>query len=197
MCPTPRKCREMDLCWPVSTLQAQYHNMKRFLFWPAQLSQCRLASVSPNIYLAKIKSRNEIAALDPFDTRCASSMRKLTCFGMSSQHTHQTGHNSWAPESTVIQAASGCWADVLAGHSRSVTMLRLQVSFALSSVRPDETAIFWASFTMLFYRDCSNCTTCRCSSIWRIFADFFSIWLVAAAVDKCHVVLTVPTEVRH
>ena len=61
--------------------------MTRFLLWHAQLSHCRLASVPPNPYLAKIKSRNEVTAFDPFDTRCASSMRKLTCFGMASQHT--------------------------------------------------------------------------------------------------------------
>ena len=90
--PVTRKCSEIDLCWPVKILQAQYHSMKRFLFWPAQLSQCRLASLSPKPYFAKKKSKKEMTAFDPFDTRCRSSMSKLTCFGMASQHTPNRPH---------------------------------------------------------------------------------------------------------
>ena len=50
-------------------------------------------------------------------------------------------------------------------------MLRLQGSFALSSVRPEEIAVFLAACTMLLYRDRSNVyvlvsNLCQCNIIF-------------------------------
>ena len=115
--PAIMKCKWMDWCRPVSTLHMRYCTMVLFLFWPLELSACRLACDSPRPWWLKKKSSTLTTMFAPLPVSLASSIMKFTWRRMASQHTPKMAA-FLGVRCRVGQALAGCWDSAPAAQNQ-------------------------------------------------------------------------------